>query len=112
MIKKPPFRLQTPLEEALSEALHPKAPSASSGLLDTPWMEEMRRQCDVDPQYRRRVEALRDQHKADPIFTPIFTAILGSGGLGLFGGAALNVAAGIASAIATTAVVPGVQVKI
>ncbi|BAB54404.1 hypothetical protein [Mesorhizobium japonicum] len=43
----------------------------------------------------------------DPIFTPIFTAILGSGGFSLFG-ATISYAA-IASAIVTTAIVAGVQ---
>ncbi|MER8999998.1 hypothetical protein NKH58_19430 [Mesorhizobium australicum] len=45
-------------------------------------------------------------HK-DPIFTPIFTAILGTGGFTLFG-TTISYAA-IASAIATTAIVAGVQ---
>ncbi|MER9278770.1 hypothetical protein [Mesorhizobium sp. M0522] len=105
---KPPFRLQTPLEEALSEAMHPTAPPASSGLLDVPWMEEMRRQCDADPEYRKKIEALRDQHQADPIFTPIFAAILGAGNFTIFGSTTF---ATVLSAIATTAVVPGIQVK-
>lgn len=43
----------------------------------------------------------------DPIFTPIFTAILGTGGFSLFG-ATISYAA-IASAIVTTAIVAGVQ---
>ncbi|RWC17052.1 MAG: hypothetical protein EOS51_18150 [Mesorhizobium sp.] len=106
---RPPFRLQTPLEEALSEAMHPKAPPASSGLLDAPWMEEMRRQCDVDPEYRKKIEALRDQHQADPIFTPIFTAILGVGQFTLFGTPFAYAA--VASAIATTAFIAGVQIR-
>ncbi|MBZ9719092.1 hypothetical protein LB519_14685 [Mesorhizobium sp. AD1-1] len=45
-------------------------------------------------------------HK-DPIFTPIFTAVLGTGGFTLFG-TTISYAA-IASAIATTAIVAGVQ---
>ncbi|TPK42317.1 MULTISPECIES: hypothetical protein [unclassified Mesorhizobium] len=45
--------------------------------------------------------------RMDPIFTPIFTAILGSGGFTLFG-TTVSYAA-IASAIATTAIVAGVQ---
>jgi hypothetical protein len=45
-------------------------------------------------------------HK-DPIFTPIFVAVLGSGGFTLFG-ATITYAA-IASAIVTTAIVAGVQ---
>ncbi|MER8368030.1 hypothetical protein [Mesorhizobium sp. M1378] len=59
---------------------------------------------------RAPFEALRDQHHADPIFVPIFTAVLGAGGFGLTG-TTLATAAAIASAIATTAVVPGVQVR-
>lgn len=47
-------------------------------------------------------------HK-DPIFTPIFTAILGGGGISLFGGAISISYAAIASAIATTAIIAGVQ---
>ncbi|RWE07672.1 MAG: hypothetical protein EOS23_26485 [Mesorhizobium sp.] len=105
---KTPFRLQTPLEEALSEAMQPKAPPASSGLLDVPWMEEMRRQCDVDPEYRKKIEALRDQHQADPLFAPIFAAILGPANITLFGSTTV---ATVLSAIATTAVMPGIQVK-
>lgn len=107
---KRPFRIQTPLEEALSEAMHPKAPPASSGLLDAPWMEEMRRQCDADPEYRKKIEALRDQHQADPVFFPLFSVILGPGGLGLTG-STLATAATIASAIATTSVTPGMQAR-
>lgn len=106
---KPPFRIQTPLEEALSEAVHPKAPPANSGLLDAPWMEEMRRQCDVDPEYRKKVEALRDQHQADPFFLPIFTAILGTGKVTLFGTSVTYAA--IASAIVTTSVVHGLEAR-
>jgi hypothetical protein len=44
----------------------------------------------------------------DPIFTPLFTAILGAGGLGL-SGTALSVGVGIASALATTALTIGLQ---
>ncbi|MER9443880.1 hypothetical protein NKI79_21335 [Mesorhizobium sp. M0340] len=39
---KLPFRFQTQLEEALSEAMHAKAPPANPGLIDAPWIEEMR----------------------------------------------------------------------
>ncbi|CDN52544.1 Hypothetical protein RG1141_CH01790 [Neorhizobium galegae bv. officinalis bv. officinalis str. HAMBI 1141] len=46
--------------------------------------------------------------RRDPIFTPIFTAILGAGGLGL-SGAALSIGVGLASAIATTALTIGLQ---
>jgi hypothetical protein len=110
MNKKPPFRFQTPLEEAIAQALNPKAPPAASGLLDAPWVAEMRHQCDVDPEYRKHVETLRDQHQADPIFTPLFVSILGAGGFGLTG-AVLSTAVMIASAIATTSVVAGVQTR-
>ncbi|UIK07798.1 hypothetical protein LZK81_20020 [Neorhizobium galegae] len=46
--------------------------------------------------------------RRDPIFTPLFTAILGAGGLGL-SGTALSVGVGVASAIATTALTIGLQ---
>lgn len=48
--------------------------------------------------------------RKDPVFLPFFSMILGPTGLGLFGGAALATAAGIASSLATTAVVPGRQI--
>lgn len=47
------------------------------------------------------------QYVADPIFTPLFTALLGSGGFTLFGTTIAY--ASVASAIATTAIVAGIQ---
>lgn len=47
------------------------------------------------------------QYQEDPIFLPLFTAILGGGGFTLFG--ATITYAGIASAIATTALVAGIS---
>lgn len=44
----------------------------------------------------------------DPIFTPIFSAVFGTAGLGLTG-AALNFAVGLSTAIATTALTIGIQ---
>lgn len=48
-------------------------------------------------------------YRNDPIFTPLFTALLGSGYFTLFGSTIYY--ASIASAIATTAVTMGVQRK-
>ena len=47
-------------------------------------------------------------HHHDPIFTPIFTSILGSSLFG-FTGAALTNAVAIASALATTSITKGLQ---
>jgi len=52
--------------------------------------------------------SLYSQVVFDPIFTPLFTAILGAGGLGLTG-TALSIGVGVASAIATTALSIGIQ---
>ncbi|MBN9054239.1 MAG: hypothetical protein J0H80_10785, partial [Rhizobiales bacterium] len=52
--------------------------------------------------------SLYSQVLFDPIFTPIFTAILGAGGLGLTG-TALSIGVGLASAIVTTAISIGIQ---
>ncbi|TIP07792.1 hypothetical protein [Mesorhizobium sp.] len=88
-----------PLEEVLRDALAPKAPRPETGLLDAPWQSER--------QLRSSTILGGGQLQADPIFTPIFTAILGTGGITLFG-TTISYAA-IASAIATTALVAGVQ---
>lgn len=46
--------------------------------------------------------------RRDPIFTPLFTAILGAGGFGLTG-TALSVGVGLSTAIATTALTIGIS---
>lgn len=94
------MRKRENLDDALRYALkkrHP-LPNVSAYSNSTSW--------DAINGWNGRMELSRK----DPIFTPLFTSLLGAGGLGFFSGSALSTAAGIASAIATTAVVPGIQV--
>jgi hypothetical protein len=96
----------SPLEEAIAEAFIPKAPSARLGLLDAPWQGELRNSTVLQ-------RGLGGQQQADPIFTPLFSALFSTTFLGgaasytLFGGAIS--AATVASAIATTALTIGLQ---
>ncbi|WP_287302120.1 hypothetical protein [Mesorhizobium sp.] len=91
----------TPLEEAIREALKGKPVSYNPGIgaFETTTTQEFLAS-GWNGEYRWPV------HK-DPIFTPIFTAILGSGGFTLFG-STISYAA-IASAIATTALTVGLS---
>ncbi|MER8959295.1 hypothetical protein [Mesorhizobium sp. M0701] len=92
----------TPLEAAIREALKGRVISYSAGIgaFETTTTQEFLAS-GWNGEYQWPV------HR-DPIFTPIFTAILGAGGLGLTG-TTLTTAVAIASAIATTAIVAGVQ---
>ncbi|TIX61477.1 MAG: hypothetical protein E5V25_24025, partial [Mesorhizobium sp.] len=90
-----------PLDDILREALKGRAVSYSTGIgaFETTTTQEFLAS-GWNGEYRWPV------HK-DPIFTPIFTAILGTGGFSLFGGSITISYAAIASAIATTALTVG-----
>lgn len=91
-----------PFDDALREALKARRPGSYNpgiGAFETATTQEIVAE-GWHGEYRWPV------HK-DPIFTPIFVAILGSGGFTLFG-TTITYAA-IASAIVTTAIVAGVQ---
>jgi hypothetical protein len=96
-------KVLSPIEEALARAVSPRM---VSGGQDIPWWMESRPQMGaVD---LRSTTIFTRQHQADPIFTPIFTYILGTGGF-LIGGTTFISFASIASAIATTALTMGIQ---
>lgn len=63
---------------------------------DMPADEVSRRIREIDLQQGSLVRALPPAH--DPIFTPLFTAVLGAGGFGL-SGTALSIGVGLASAV-------------
>ncbi|RWF69550.1 MAG: hypothetical protein EOS26_25035, partial [Mesorhizobium sp.] len=90
-----------PLDDVIRAALKGKAVSYNPGIgaFETATTQEIIAE-GVHGEYRWPV-------RKDPIFTPIFTAILGSGSFTLFG--ATVTYAAVASAIATTALVVGVQ---
>ncbi|TIL30042.1 MAG: hypothetical protein E5Y85_25795 [Mesorhizobium sp.] len=90
-----------PLEEAIREALKAKPVTYNPGIgaFETTTTQEFMAS-GWNGEYRWPV------HK-DPIFTPIFTAILGTGGFTLFG-STISYAA-IASAIVTTALTVGIS---
>ncbi|MER9829159.1 hypothetical protein NKJ51_12330 [Mesorhizobium sp. M0134] len=91
----------TPLEEAIREALKGKSVTYNPGVgaFETATTQEFLAS-GWNGEYQWPV------HK-DPIFTPIFTAILGTGGFTLFG-STISYAA-IASAIVTTALTVGIS---
>lgn len=67
------------------------------------------RQFDSLPSMLEHSTSLYSQFIFDPIFTPLFTAILGSGGIGLTG-TALSFGVAASTAIATTSLTKGVQI--
>jgi hypothetical protein len=113
---------QTPLEGALATHRRERFQAALRGALEqkklsyrhSPGAYET---LDSEDAFRQSVDlgfqigrANRAHEVNDPIFTPLFVSILGAGGFGLTG-AVLSTAVMIASAIATTSVVAGVQTR-
>jgi hypothetical protein len=97
MSKKP----LNPLEQTLRDALKPVRVTYNPGLGAFENYETWREPFSGEYQWPAQ---------RDPIFTPLFTAIFGAGGFGLTGGA-LSTAVTISTAIATTAVTPGIQAR-